>query len=82
LPDTNVIGSVVVVVDGVGVATALVLDDALAAGLGPSAVLAAHLLNVHRVGSGSAGALGAGTTWAVAPTVGASAMDGSNIGAG
>ena len=35
LPESDVVGVVSVVVDGVGVASALVRDDALAAGLAP-----------------------------------------------
>jgi len=55
LPETDIDGAVAVLVAGVGVAARLVLDNALAAALGPAAVLGAPGADID-VGAATAGA--------------------------
>ena len=58
LPETHIDGAVAVLVAGMGIAARLVLDNALAAALGPAAVLGAPLADVN---IGAAAASGAAT---------------------
>ena len=75
LPETDIEGATSVLVDGVGVTTGFVGDDASAAGLVPAAELGAPGIDIQSVGTSSARASIATVAGAVTSTVASEGLD-------